>query len=484
MPGKPSHGDIDFLAAGYLPLPAGAPLSYDTMLEGAKEKLGAREGRRGAGGVMYFAVRGEGSLEGEMGEVGEELDEEWWVQVDIKVVDALDAQAFAWAKFILDYASGMKILGSLVKPLGLSILPSGMYIRVADMEAVDWNGSMEFVTGSPEDVLRVLGLDRRFLAGRKAGFDTEGELYEWVRSTWVFHEGHFRERWRDERYRARVEERSQAWMGFLTRCVGGFDEEEGFEIQGWRRDMGAEVKEKVFTLFPDVAGGFYKKRGAYLAEVEEKELRTRLMDTIPEWDEDTAGPPPRIVFEADTTAPTTAITAPPTPPASRSTSPSGDPQQTSPPHPNTLERTNPPLHLPSLPQTPPLPFTPRPPPPNMSPEAKLTCLARWTGFSPLQESYLLLAPREKGFELRWSESGVQERLLVEWVRGMWGKVWVRQGAANWVGMWRRRFEKEGEKRRVEEGKRREEEMKERKKEEEMNERREKILERLRRVNSM
>ncbi|KAK3215439.1 hypothetical protein GRF29_19g3276939 [Pseudopithomyces chartarum] len=313
MPGKPSHGDIDFLAAGYLPLPAGAPLSYDTMLEGAKEKLGAREGRRGAGGVMYFAVRGEGSLEGEMGEVGEELDEEWWVQVDIKVVDALDAQAFAWAKFILDYASGMKIL---------------------------------------------------------------------------------------------------------------------------------------------------------------------------EWDEDTAGPTPRIVFEADTTAPTTAIPAPPTPPASRSTSPSGDPQKTYPPHPNTPERTNPPLHLPSLPQTPPLPFTPRPPPPNMSPEAKLTCLARWTRFSPLQEPYLLLAPREKGFELRWSESGVQERLLVEWVRGMWGKVWVRQGAANWVGMWRRRFEKEGEKRRVEEGKRREEEMKERKKEEEMNERREKILESLRRVNSM
>ena len=70
-------------------------------------------------------------------------------------------------------------------------------------------------------------------------------------------------------------------------------------------------------------------------------------------------------------------------------------------------------------------------------------------------------------------------MLVEWVQGMWGKVWVRQGAANWVGMWRRRFEKEGKGKEKKEGKerqekeerKREEEIRERRKEEEMEERR-------------
>ena len=92
---------------------------------------------------------------------------------------------------------------------------------------------------------------------------------------------------------------------------------------------------------------------------------------------------------------------------------------------------------------------PHPSPANMSPSAKLLCLFRWTLFDP-ETGTLSLAttPREKKFQMQWTDvkyAGVTDDELVRWAESMWWCIWVRQAAVNYMGMWRKRFEKEDSK---------------------------------------
>lgn len=182
MPAKPSHGDIDFLVAGFLELAPAADLDWHLMVSRVKKALETTHGRRGwlNPDVMYFAIAlpdsdvgiEEDAYESENSEDNFEEKTRRWVQIDIKILPTDDADAFAWATFQLNYASGMKMMGSLVKPLGLTFLPSGLHIRVEEMEATDWSGSLVFITNDAKVVLRILGLDRRFL---HAGFRSAEE---------------------------------------------------------------------------------------------------------------------------------------------------------------------------------------------------------------------------------------------------------------------------------------------------------------------
>lgn len=243
------------------------------------------------------------------------------------------------------------------------------------------------------------------------------------------------------------------------------------ELQAWYKKTRAAVREKVFTLFPHVATEYYSKRAAYLKEQEEQKLRATLIAAIPKgssgWRDDFRQP--HIIIKQLQTDPATPETKPtaagePTPPLTplQEAADKGialshfilPPATTSssPREPWTI-----PLYLDPLPRTLPLACTPRPPPANMSPEAKLVCLARWTLFDPINGApYLLSAPRDKDFEMQWTDAtdaGATEQDLVEWAENMWWHIWIRQSHTNYVGMWKKRFEKEdkkAEKKRVEE----------------------------------
>jgi hypothetical protein len=161
MPSKPDYGDVDFLVSGFLLARPAAELDWQRMVAMTKEVLNTSHGKRGYlnPDVMFFAVP--------------MPDEEHvWIQIDVKVCEAGEEEAFAWEKFQLHYASGLKMLGSLIKPLGLTISPAGLHIRVEEMEATDFPGSLVFVSKQPADVLKILGLDKRFLY---AGFSTTEE---------------------------------------------------------------------------------------------------------------------------------------------------------------------------------------------------------------------------------------------------------------------------------------------------------------------
>jgi hypothetical protein len=163
MPQKNDYGDIDFLVAG--PLRSTTSTTIDNFdwastVSAIKSALNTTHGRRGFlnPGCMYFAVRAPG------------YENDFWVQVDVKV--CFKPEMFEWETFELNYASNSKMIGSMVKPLGLTIDPEGLHIRVEEVEETNFPNSMVWISKDPRDVLRITDLDRRIV---DAGFKSKDE---------------------------------------------------------------------------------------------------------------------------------------------------------------------------------------------------------------------------------------------------------------------------------------------------------------------
>jgi hypothetical protein len=142
MPFKPDYGDIDFLVSGFLANSSNSSLDWCAMVAAVSSAFNTTQCRRGHlnPDVIFSAIP-----------AGE--DNDFWVQVDVKVLRLPDEQSFAWNWFQLNYASGSKMLGSLIKPLGMTIDPEGLHIRVEEMDKTNLPGSMVFVSKEPRYVL-------------------------------------------------------------------------------------------------------------------------------------------------------------------------------------------------------------------------------------------------------------------------------------------------------------------------------------------
>lgn len=163
MPEKEDYGDIDFLVAAPHNSPTSTTMdSFDWAgtVSAIKSVFNTPHGRRGVlnPSCMYFAIPAPGH------------ENEFWVQVDVKV--CFKPELFEWETFEYNYASNSKMIGSMVKPLGLTIDPEGLHIRVEDVEETNFAGSMVWMSKDPMDVLRITGLDRRIV---DAGFETKNE---------------------------------------------------------------------------------------------------------------------------------------------------------------------------------------------------------------------------------------------------------------------------------------------------------------------
>ena len=160
LPSKTDYGDIDFLVASPIHAAPGDAFDWPTMVTKSKLALQTPHGRRGHNNpsVIFCAVS------------APVHDNEVWIQIDIKVCEKVEM--FDWMRFRLNYASALKLVGSMIKPLGLNINPDGLHIRVKEMERTDMPGSMVFLTKEPKDVLKIFGLDRRIL---NAEFKTNEE---------------------------------------------------------------------------------------------------------------------------------------------------------------------------------------------------------------------------------------------------------------------------------------------------------------------
>ena len=161
MPEKFDHGDVDFLVCEPYNSPKTTTIEtfdWTNTVQAIKTAFDTTHGRRGFlnPDCMYFAI------------AAPDDENDFWIQIDIKV--CFKPELFKWRTFELSYASNSKIIGSMAKPLGLTIDPEGLHIRVEEMEQMNFPGSMVWVSKEPYDVLRLLGLDRRIV---NAGFQTK-----------------------------------------------------------------------------------------------------------------------------------------------------------------------------------------------------------------------------------------------------------------------------------------------------------------------
>ena len=50
--------------------------------------------------------------------------------------------------------------------------------------------------------------------------------------------------------------------------------------------------------------------------------------------------------------------------------------------------------------------------------------------------------------MHWTDAidaGITDKVLVKWAQEMWTHIWIRQSHVNYIGMWKKRFEKEDKK---------------------------------------
>jgi hypothetical protein len=298
----------------------------------------------------------------------------------------------------------------------------------------------------------------------------------------LFNPAHFAARLAEEKYFDRLEDRSPHWTHFIKEWVPkhypGYKfattntpldeldattpDQQDVERQAWYKRTRAAVRDKVFTMFPQVAAEYYTKRAVYIKEHEEQKLRAMIIAAIPignqGWSDDL--PQPHVIVKHTDTEPKTpdmkALPAgeltPPSTPIDEILSKELhfssfmlSPDSSS----NPSQPWDVPLYVEPLPRASERPCMPTPPPDSMAPNRKLLCLARWTLFDPVNGTpYLLSSPRDKDFEMQWTDAahaGATDKMLVEWAKEMWWPIWVRQSHVNYVGMWKRRFDNDDKK---------------------------------------
>ncbi|KAF1938909.1 hypothetical protein EJ02DRAFT_425345 [Clathrospora elynae] len=262
MPRKDDYDDVDFLVCGPLHSSTSTNIkNYDWngAVRLIKEAFDTTHGRRGFlnPDCMYFAVD---TPHGERG---------YFIQIDVKL--CFKPELFNWSTFEFNYASNSKIIGSMDKPLGLTIDSEGLHICVEDIEQTNFPGSMEWLP--------------------------------------VHYPG----------YRFLQEDPMSGKHGENT------DEQSHEDIQAWFKRMRAAVRDKLFTMFPHIVTEYYTNRAVYLKEREEHRLRELITKAIPTdedgWKNDFSQPRIIVKHLEPTTPelkPTTAgeLTPPPTPPAS------------------------------------------------------------------------------------------------------------------------------------------------------------------------
>ncbi|RMZ71315.1 hypothetical protein GMOD_00005850 [Pyrenophora seminiperda CCB06] len=397
------------------------------------------------------------------------------IEIDVKM--CMTSEMFELDRFQLNYASLRKLIGSMIEPLGLSIDTEGLHICIEENEELEIPSARVFVSEDPEDVLKIVRLDRRILDG---GFKSRDEIYEYLASSWLFNPGHFANaRPAEEAEAASLPEKAVAdWtrvvIEWLPQYYPGSHKPFVQDLHHWYACTRKQVQRCVFAMFPSVPITYYKWNDPdgkleNLGEI----LVEMLAQAIPSgtngaWMDDF--PYPRLLHGHVEPGPQLPLQGP-LPLICVSADPTSQPQTpedddpTS--QPQTPEDDVPPL-LDSLPRDPPDPYILYQPAAEILPKNKVLCLACWTVVD--EETGTLSLRTEPCYdevEMRWIDaiySGATGTDLIDWARDMWWRVWVRQTRWHYVQHWRSIMEEEDKKKAEEDRKRQEEE--DRKKKEE------------------
>lgn len=126
-------------------------------------------------------------------------------------------------------------------------------------------------------------------------------MYKSICGSWLFNAAHFTARLVETKYAGRMEERTPHWMHFIKEWLPERypDRQDSMsqsaDLRAWYAQTRTNARDKIFTMFPQVAEQYYIKRGAHMKELEEHRLRGLIMQFIPEgvhgWKDDFPQPP-------------------------------------------------------------------------------------------------------------------------------------------------------------------------------------------------
>ncbi|KAH6648239.1 hypothetical protein BKA67DRAFT_538292 [Truncatella angustata] len=191
-PGKSDFGDIDiFVTMGkheyfgdsFTPrMPGfqqgGTPFEAIQALLGAERKIQERDS------VAMFAIPWPKILPYGIADVADaEGDQPRFIQVDVHICPSL--QNLEW--FLFKHAHGdlWNLLGSTIRPYGLTVDEVGMYLRIPEIENVNRNKAKILLTSDPCQVLDFLGLKYEGSAW-EVSFANMEEVFEYAATSRFF----------------------------------------------------------------------------------------------------------------------------------------------------------------------------------------------------------------------------------------------------------------------------------------------------------
>ena len=154
-PEKESFGDIDILAS--------EPLGdVQTTPDELGKALHAKATLKAPGpGSRSYAIPYPGS------------DDEF-VQVDVHVCHM---ETYTWELFTHSHGDLWNLLGTSIRPFGLTANDVGLHLRIAEIEEANRKKSLLFLTADPSSVLRFLGLD---IERYWQPFETSEEMFRYA----------------------------------------------------------------------------------------------------------------------------------------------------------------------------------------------------------------------------------------------------------------------------------------------------------------
>ncbi|KAK8054164.1 hypothetical protein PG996_013465 [Apiospora saccharicola] len=159
-PGKEDFGDIDFLVRGRLDGAYPRITSPWGWHDAVQAVLGAERRFAQQAQACSFAIAWPTEiLQGvfEKQEAWSPKDKPRFIQVDVHVCDT--PETFRWSVFKQDHGDLWNLLGSTIRPYGLTIDHEALYVRIEDIEKLDKKKAKIRLTSDPDTVLQFLGLD-------------------------------------------------------------------------------------------------------------------------------------------------------------------------------------------------------------------------------------------------------------------------------------------------------------------------------------
>lgn len=193
-PDKPDYGDIDIFLAwernSIFPSPAKnisktLPFSKHDALRASAQLLNAERHFQDQPGIMIIAIPWPTNIPQVIRD-DESTDSSATprhIQVDLHFCDSLEH--LQWMLFNHAHGDLWNIIGSIIRPYGLTVDETGLYVRIPEIESLDKKKARILLSTNPNEILSFLGLKYHDMQWEEP-FSSVDELFEYASTCRLF----------------------------------------------------------------------------------------------------------------------------------------------------------------------------------------------------------------------------------------------------------------------------------------------------------